>query len=45
MNIQERTWNIQACSALTKEGKLPKMLIVCRSSGRHGVVGEDDFSQ
>ncbi len=21
MEIQERTWNIQACSALTKEGK------------------------
>jgi ADP-ribosylation factor-like protein 3 len=44
MDIQNRTWNIQACSALTKEGKLSFHLtniMEYRTSRGYGVARED----
>lgn len=42
MNIKDRTWTIQACSAITKEGKkkvLNKVvMIMYRSPRGHGVA-------
>jgi ADP-ribosylation factor-like protein 3 len=45
-DISDRTWNIQACSALTKEGKSPiktskSNRMLNRSSRRNGVASQD----
>ncbi len=42
MEIKDRTWTIQACSAVTKEGKEDGFKLY-RSSGWHGVARQDNF--
>ena len=40
MEVKDRTWTIQACSAVTKEGKMhgKTLCSVYRSAGRNGVA-------
>jgi hypothetical protein len=42
MEIKDRTWTIQACSAVTKEG-MGGEFHWFRSSGWHGVARQDHF--
>ena len=42
MSIKDRTWNIQACSAVTKEGK-NSALIVNRTLRGNGMARKDSF--
>jgi ADP-ribosylation factor-like protein 3 len=44
MDIKDRTWTIQACSAVTKEGK-PHLLLTFRSPGGHGVARQDHLRE
>lgn len=46
MEIKDRTWTIQACSAVTKEGKIQaRRLSICRFTRRHGVACKDNFRE
>jgi hypothetical protein len=49
MEIKDRTWTIQACSAVTKEGTESFVIRIlnfeCRFAGRHGMAGEDDLGE
>lgn len=47
MEIKDRTWTIQACSAVTKEGKITIVLIFAfyRSSRGHGMVSQNNLRE
>lgn len=45
MEIKDRTWTIQACSAVTKEGKLLIRLTSLRTSRWHGVARKDHIRE
>lgn len=45
MEIKDRTWTIQACSAVTKEGKTCEAMMGYRPPGGNGVARQNDLRE